>query len=99
VLAVDASVQDLLATVEAFRQSIAASAFEFDQRPVTLTASCGLTEIQPLDTTATLVARLHAAVRHAKQSGRNCSCVELTEGPDLIKSTPLGVPSATIRVT
>jgi diguanylate cyclase (GGDEF)-like protein len=99
VLAVDASAQQLLDAIEPFRQTIAAAAFEFDQRPVALTASCGLTDAQPLDTSATLVARLHAGVRHAKQSRRNCTCIELAGGSELIDALPCGVEPSRIRVT
>ncbi|MGH8327821.1 MAG: GGDEF domain-containing protein, partial [Steroidobacteraceae bacterium] len=65
-----------LATADKIRNSIARIGFHFRNRPVTVTASCGITILRPDDTPDTLFDRADQALFRAKHGGRN-RCVIL----------------------
>ncbi len=65
-----------LATADKIRNSIARIGFHFRNRPVTVTASCGITILRPDDTPDTLFDRADQALYRAKDGGRN-RCVIL----------------------
>ena len=56
---------------EKLRQLIAETPFHFQDKPVTITVSCGLAELQETETVQALFERADAAMYQAKQAGRN----------------------------
>jgi diguanylate cyclase len=57
------------------RTGIAAIGFHFRNKPVTVTASCGITTLRDGDTTETVFDRADKALYKAKDAGRNCCVV------------------------
>ncbi len=66
---------DALTVAETMREDVGRLGFHFRGTPVTVTASCGLTEIRDGDTPAALFDRADRALYRAKESGRNRSLV------------------------
>lgn len=66
--------QDALDVVEEIRQSISGLGFHFRGKPVSVTASCGISEFRDQDELDSAFERADAALYQAKSSGRNC-CV------------------------
>jgi len=58
------------------RIAIAAIGFHFRNKPVTVTASCGITTLRDGDTTETVFDRADKALYKAKDAGRNCCVVD-----------------------
>lgn len=75
-LLVGTGADQALATADKIRGSIARIGFHFRNRPVTVTASCGITILRPDDTPDTLFDRADQALYRAKDGGRN-RCVIL----------------------
>lgn len=57
--------------VEAIRQTVADTGFHFDEKPVTIRLSAGLTTARDQDTTQTLFERADDAMYRAKKAGRD----------------------------
>jgi len=60
-----------LPLVETVREAVANSGFHYEDKPVQITLSAGLTTILPEDTEETLFARADDAMYRAKKAGRN----------------------------
>ncbi|MGC3979743.1 MAG: diguanylate cyclase [Steroidobacteraceae bacterium] len=69
-------VDDALQLLNKIRISVSELGFHFRGSPVTITLSCGVTELQEGDTPATAFERADKALYQAKNNGRNC-CVSL----------------------
>jgi diguanylate cyclase len=69
------SLQQALKLADELRASIQALGFHLKGAPVTVTASCGLTEIRDGDTADTVFDRADHALYSAKNSGRNCCTI------------------------
>ncbi|MEY4760592.1 MAG: hypothetical protein RLZZ200_448 [Pseudomonadota bacterium] len=65
------SMQDAMQVVEEIRQSVSALGFHFRGKPVSVTASCGVSEFRDSDEVDTAFERADAALYQAKSSGRN----------------------------
>jgi len=63
--------QDALNVVEEIRQSVSALGFHFLGKPVSVTASCGVSEFRENDEVETAFERADAALYQAKYAGRN----------------------------
>lgn len=59
------------------REGIGQLAFHFNQQPVTITVSCGITAFRDKDTPQSLFERADRALYEAKRNGRNRCCIEL----------------------
>ncbi len=64
-----------LNVAETIREDVGRLGFHFRGTPVTVTASCGLTDIREGDTPASLFDRADRALYRAKESGRNRSLI------------------------
>ena len=72
---VGTSAQQAHVAADKIRESIARIGFHFRNRPVTVTASCGITMFQTDDTPDTVFDRADRALYRAKDNGRNCCMV------------------------
>jgi diguanylate cyclase len=61
-----------LATADKIRTGIESMGFHFHNKPVVVTASCGITTFRGDDTPETIFDRADRALYRAKDSGRNC---------------------------
>jgi diguanylate cyclase len=64
-----------LVAADKIRTGIARIGFHFRNRPVTVTASCGITTFHPDDTPDMIFDRADRALYRAKDAGRNCCVV------------------------
>jgi len=72
---VGTSAEQALVAANKIRESIARIGFHFRNRPVTVTASCGITMFGSDDTPDTVFDRADRALYRAKDAGRNCCTV------------------------
>jgi diguanylate cyclase len=68
--------EQALIAADKIRTNIAKIGFHFRNKPVTVTASCGITMFRPDDTPDSVFDRADRALYRAKEAGRNC-CVIL----------------------
>jgi diguanylate cyclase len=73
-LLLGASADQALVAADKMRDSIAKIGFHFRSKPVTVTASCGITTFRTDDTPDAVFDRADRALYQAKDAGRNC-CV------------------------
>jgi diguanylate cyclase len=73
-LLVGSSPAEAYAVADKIRIEIAQLGFHFHDQPVTVTASCGITNFIAEDTTDIAFDRADRALYQAKEAGRNC-CV------------------------
>lgn len=73
-LLVGTSAEEARVVADKIRLEIAQLGFHFHDQPVTVTASCGITQFNDADTPDTIFDRADRALYQAKQAGRNC-CV------------------------
>lgn len=71
-----ASSEQALRVVEELRRKVSHLGFHFQGKPLQVTMSCGIAQIQPSDTPDTLFERADRGMYRAKQNGRNQSIVE-----------------------
>lgn len=75
-LFINTSVQDALGKANAIREAIAGAPFRYADKPLTITLSCGLSQLRSNDTLEQLFERADQAMYSAKKAGRNCCLVE-----------------------
>ncbi len=66
-----ASQEHAVEVAEQLRRAVARTAFHFQGKPVTITASCGVASFAPGDTPESVFGRADKALYQAKQQGRN----------------------------
>jgi diguanylate cyclase len=76
VLLIGTAAAEAQTVAEKIREDIARLGFHFRGTPVSVTASCGVTEVRDSDTPETLFDRADRALYRAKESGRNRSIVD-----------------------
>jgi len=69
---VGAAAEQALTAADKIREGIAAIGFHFRNKPVTVSASCGITTFRADDTTESVFDRADRALYRAKDAGRNC---------------------------
>ena len=72
---VGAEAQQAMTAANKIREGIAGIGFHFRNKPVTVTASCGITTFRSDDTVETVFDRADRALYRAKDAGRNCCMV------------------------
>ncbi|HTX23365.1 MAG TPA: diguanylate cyclase [Steroidobacteraceae bacterium] len=72
---VGTAAEQALVAADKIRSSIAAIGFHFRNKPVTVTASCGIATFRPDDTPDSVFDRADRALYRAKDAGRNCCIV------------------------
>jgi diguanylate cyclase len=74
-----------LNTMEQLRDLIAKACFNVNRKAVSLTISCGVTQLNEHDTPESVFERVQAALQDAKSQGRNRCCIAtLDKTPDTI---------------
>jgi diguanylate cyclase len=73
---VGTAAEQALVAADKIRMNIAKIGFHFRNKPVTVTASCGISMFRPDDTPDSVFDRADRALYRAKEAGRNC-CVIL----------------------
>ncbi|WP_449431398.1 sensor domain-containing diguanylate cyclase [Pseudomonas putida] len=76
VLLREAAGRQAIEVAEKIRQRTEQLTFSYDERPLRLTTSIGLSGLQPGDTLHALLGRADRALYRAKQAGRNRACSE-----------------------
>jgi diguanylate cyclase (GGDEF)-like protein len=69
------SLQSAIEIGDQIRRKIAQSPAAFDGQTIKVTASGGIADWKPGETTASFISRADEALYAAKKSGRNCSCI------------------------
>jgi diguanylate cyclase len=72
---VGTAAEQAMIAADKIRNGIASIGFHFRDRPVTVTASCGITTFRGGDTPDTIFDRADKALYRAKDAGRNCCIV------------------------
>ncbi len=70
-LFINTSVQDALGKADAIREAIAGAPFRYGDKPLTITLSCGLSQLRAKDSLEQLFERADQAMYAAKEAGRN----------------------------
>ena len=83
---------------ERIRQTVAATSFEYRGQEVPLTVSCGVTEVLPADTTASVFARVGQSIAMAKRSSRNCTILDEGAGPEPVNPPVYEVKARIVRI-
>lgn len=83
---------------EMLRQSIERTTFVTEAAPISLTVSAGLTEVKGDDTFETVVARLEAALKEAKQAGGNRACLHNGSAVEPVESPSFGAEHKEIQL-
>ncbi len=83
---------------ERIRQTIEATTFEYHEKTIELTVSCGVTEVLKDDDTHSLFKRLSGALRAAKKGGRNATFVDKGDGPTAVHPPEFQVAGHVVRV-
>ncbi|MFT5394953.1 MAG: diguanylate cyclase [Gammaproteobacteria bacterium] len=65
-----------ITVAESLRESIEGCSFQYDDKTVQITISCGLAEFKGKDNLDTIFKRTDKALYKAKNSGRNCCISE-----------------------
>ncbi len=79
ILLPETTVEEAAAVIEAIRAAIAESPFHFRNQPVRITISAGISAPLPNDGRDQMFERADAALYSAKQNGRNCVEVRMTD--------------------
>ncbi|MFZ5579249.1 MAG: GGDEF domain-containing protein [Pseudomonadota bacterium] len=75
-LFINTSAPDALVKANDIREAIAAAPFRYGDKPLTITLSCGLSQLRANDAIESLFERADAAMYTAKKNGRNQCVVE-----------------------
>lgn len=84
--------------IERIRQTVEASSFIHADEEIKVTISCGVIEIQPDDTSASMIKRVKMATREAKKAGRNQSYLFDGESPTKVEPPEFSVKPREIRL-
>jgi len=85
--------------VERIRQTIMATAFEYQGQEIEVRASAGVVEAMPGDSTSKLISRAMTAVRTAKKNGRDRTFIDEGNGCKAIEPPAYPVDSRVVRIT
>ena len=72
-------------TMELLRDIVAKACFNVNRKAVSLTISCGITQLNENDTPESVFERAQTALQEAKRQGRNRCCIAAIEGADVAK--------------
>ena len=81
----DTSARNALSGAERIRQSVEATSFRVGEAVVELTASYGVAELGKSETPAEFLKRLKQLVAEAKRAGRNRTCLDEGQGPQVLE--------------
>ncbi len=82
----DTGPRSATAAVERIRQTVAESYFEWNDGPLDVTISCGVTRVLPGETLFQMVRKARDVALHAQLSGGNCTWLSDGAGPQAIQA-------------
>ena len=83
---------------ERVRQTIEATSFKIDGENVELTASCAVAEMGKTESLTDFFQRLQTALALAKKAGRNRTCADEGNGPNVVELSQYRVKGRVIDV-
>jgi diguanylate cyclase (GGDEF)-like protein len=94
----DTGPHEALTTAERLRQTVEATTFDNQGTEFEVTLSCGVIEINRLDTVTAIIARAAETLKFAKKSGRNRCALDKGGGPSSLEPPQFPVKGRVIKL-
>jgi diguanylate cyclase (GGDEF)-like protein len=94
----DTAARNAVNGAERIRHTIEATSFQVGESTVELTASCAVAEVGRAESLPAFLRRLRSAVKEAKRAGRNRTCVDEREGPQVVSLPQYHVKGRVIEI-